>query len=275
MASTSDYYGGVTAGTDYDTGASTYTTVKYERKHCGRCGFSEMVVQMSSMSYSCKMCGLRESPYDNMYQQEMMRQMMRPQMRMYPQPEPASDTTNSKLEPSSKVEDEQRKKKEQKVMSTFNIGDTIHYDDEELTGVIGHMDTDNYFVWQDKRDGSCGGVDPVGYKYSWAVRKTANGITLIKSAGAEENKTSMLQPLEALSNLIQRSFSEDTKTLYRAGYLSKDLNITKKLTDALGEMFVGHIIAGDIKTCTLETFATELITQAKKEIADAEKAEKK
>lgn len=88
------------------------------------------------------------------------------------------------------------------------------------------------------------------------------------------NQPNMLQPLADLSNLIQRTFNEDTKTLYRAGYLSKDLNITDKLTSALGEMFVGHIIDGTIKATTLETFATELVTRAKEEIAEAEEKKK-
>lgn len=89
------------------------------------------------------------------------------------------------------------------------------------------------------------------------------------------NKTTMLQPLTDLSNLIQRTFNDDTKVLYRAGYLSKDLNITQKLTDALGEMFVGHIIDGTISSATLQTFAIELIERANQEIAEAEKKESK
>ncbi len=84
----------------------------------------------------------------------------------------------------------------------------------------------------------------------------------------------MLQSLSDLSNLIQRTFNANTKTLYRAGYLTRELNVTKKLTDALGEMFVGHIIDGTIATTTLETFATELVARATEEIEEAEKRNK-
>jgi hypothetical protein len=284
MASTSDYYAGIDVG--YGTSASTYTTVKYERKNCGRCGFTEVVAEMHSFSYRCRVCG-NSSAETDVYMRRMQ-EMMRPQqnfareyMGMYPQPEPALKPTNSKLEPSSRVEDEQENKKEQKVMNYEDI----------IVGV-------KYKLNQRGIDSGCGAISgqPVDYiivtsvagetkqylKYdSYDVHdnfleKCSSCLTPLDliPAKAGGNKTSMLQPLEALSNLIQRTFSEDTKTLYRAGYLSKDLNITQKLTDALGEMFVGHIIAGDIKTCTLESFATELITQAKKEVTDAEKAEK-
>lgn len=90
-----------------------------------------------------------------------------------------------------------------------------------------------------------------------------------------ENKKKMLQPLSDLSNLIQRTFNAQTKTLYRAGYLTSDLNVTKKLTDALGEMFVGHIIDGSIAEATLPSFAAELVKRAEEEIAEAEKQESK
>lgn len=90
----------------------------------------------------------------------------------------------------------------------------------------------------------------------------------------EETKTNMLQPLTDLSNLIQRTFNEQTKTLYRAGYLTKELNVTKKLTDSLGEMFVGHIIDGSIKDATFDSFAQELVKRATEEIEEAEKKEK-
>lgn len=257
---TYDTSGGTTA-IDYGYGTS-YTTVQYERKHCGRCGYSEMHANISSLTYQCRMCGLKEAPYDNYYQQiKSQRDYYNQYMGLYPQPETASQTTNTKLEKPSRVEDGANKKKE-KIMSNtlFEEGDKVTTNEDCCSAKVGIIYTITGGGIGDDASNRC---------------SCTNNWTKVNPTDVGENKTSMLQPLEALSNLIQRTFSEDTKTLYRAGYLSKDLNITQKLTDALGEMFVGHIIAGDIKTCTLETFATELIAQAKNEILAAEKAEKK
>lgn len=88
-------------------------------------------------------------------------------------------------------------------------------------------------------------------------------------------ENNMLQPLEAISNLIKRTLKPDAKALYRAGYLTSDLSVTTKLTDAAMEFFVGHMIDGDLEKCSFKTFADELVAQANEQIAEAEKKEKK
>lgn len=83
------------------------------------------------------------------------------------------------------------------------------------------------------------------------------------------NKKNMLQPLTDLSNLIQRSFSANTKSLYQAGYLDKSLNITPKLTTFVSEAFVAAIMDGSIATKTLNDFAVDLLAKANAEVAEA------
>lgn len=172
----------------------------------------------------------------------------------------------------SQVEDGKLNNKENKIMD-LRVGDKVRLLSPSGCGSLPQgyegtvADIDIYgYVWL---EGHHVGSDA----HKWS--KPYSELELINSAEAEETNKSMLQPLSALSNLIQRTFSEDTKTLYRAGYLSADLNITDKLTNAVGEMFVGHIIDGTIEKATFASFASELIAKAKEEIAEAEKKEKK
>lgn len=242
----------------------TYTTANYFSKSCGRCGYSEMRAEYTSMTFQCRACGAREEPYQpDFYQQQIMmtqRDFYQKYMADFlPQskPEPAPTTPINELEQSPKVEGEQNKEKD-KVME-LKKGDRVTTCDRCCSAEL-----DTVYTMQLTDSGSLG------------IGSDSNNLcSCLSNWTLSKEKQSMLQPLEALSNLIQRTFSEDTKTLYRAGYLSSDLNITKKLTDAVGEMFVGHIIDGTIAKVTFESMATELITQAKKEISDAEKAEKK
>lgn len=161
----------------------------------------------------------------------------------------------------------------------YKIGDTFKITDIRYCGTAGLCDASHlritgfygassweYDLLTDDLStvGNCGGC--------YGPRCVGSSIELIGDTTPEG--TQMLNPMSALANLVQRTLNPNTKTLYRAGYLDTNLNVTSKLTSAALEMFVAHIIDDDLGTQSFKTFADELIKRATEEIAEEEKKSK-
>lgn len=248
-ASTSAAYG-TSIGIDYGyAGSYSSTTVK----RCVACGWGQMIHSYTTYTERCNRCGYCESQWTK------TTMPWQDATQLYPDSEQLKKLMDA-MQPQAKVEPVQERIKETKepMSQSFKEGDKVTTSSQCNSAYTGKVST---IVME---DGSLYIGDTPGNYCS-----CTESWTLVKEP------ESMLNPISDLSNLIQRTFSEDTKTLYRAGYLTKDLNVTEKLTNAVGEMFVGHIIAADIEKQTFATFAAELIKRAKEEIEEAEKKEKK
>lgn len=63
-----------------------------------------------------------------------------------------------------------------------------------VRGVVGEINGDSFYVWQDTHDGSAGSVFHVGYKYSWAV-SFSNATATIEINPPEAPKPSLYEEL--------------------------------------------------------------------------------
>lgn len=88
-----------------------------------------------------------------------------------------------------------------------------------------------------------------------------------------EKGVNMLQALESLSNLAQRTFNEKTKKFYRVGWLNKELEITEEFKKVAAEILM-EFVMGE-KTFTVDDYVKAIEARADEIIAKAEQAEKK
>ncbi len=114
---------------------------------------------------------------------------------------------------------------------------------KKLKGIVGEIQSDKFFLWQDEKEGSCGDKRPSsrGKKYSWCFYKSDAEIHLISS------KSTTMSLVKKFSDL----FGQEPQKTFRNAGVTDSLDM---LTEDGQKVFLSWLLAKN-----QDAFKTEVV----------------
>ena len=103
-------------------------------------------------------------------------------------------------------------------------------------GEIVEINDEDFYVWQDFKNGDMGRLSPERYKYSWDIKFNNDEaeIEILKKFRESSLKSNLLNEKSmGLAKIAKRIFDPDTKKLVKADLLTSELDLTSEGKDEL------------------------------------------